>query len=714
MKVIDILGTKKQTLENLKKLVKKSEIEEIFSFTVREWKERKKTILALIEAKFDKKIIIRSSTLTEDSTKESQAGQFDTLLNVEPNKAKSSIEKVISSYDGNEDNEVLIQNMSEIQTSGVIFTRNRKNAPYYVINYDDTTSKTDTVTSGTEGKRIEIIRNIDITSLNHPWYNLIESVREIEDLISLPLDIEFGIDWDGNVIIFQVRPLIMEFGEGLDLDIFKEVEDISESFKFGEIYSDMSFWNPAEMIGDRPNRLAYSLYRYLITESIWNSALIEMGYTPVKGELMVEFGGKPYIDVVKSFHTLLPYTLQGEIRDKLIDYCKQKLYSHPELHDKIEFEVVPNCHHHCFEDVSEELSNAGFSSVEVQIIEKQFEELTTNIIENKDNWFKVAEADIIHMSQKRKNYLEPNLENIKNLLEDCKNYGIDNFTRMARLAFISKILVESMVNKGWLTSSEKDKYLSSIKTVASHYDGSETYGHLREGTYDITSPRYDQREDIKPTDRILKRVSTGKIPDILRANRFLISRSIKLREQCKFEFTKNLSLVLEHIATIGKELGFTREELSHLDIETILSSDRKDVKEFWSSLIRGRKNKKIIQNKLSLPPIIFFKDDFKIVPYHVSKPNFITEKSVRGEIALTSEDIREKIVLIENADPGYDWIFSKKILGLITCYGGVASHMAIRCAEFGIPAVIGCGKAHFEKVKNKKNVYINCKEEKLL
>ena len=53
------------------------------------------------------------------------------------------------------------------------------------------------------------------------------------------------------------------------------------------------------------------------------------------------------------------------------------------------------------------------------------------------------------------------------------------------------------------------------------------------------------------------------------------------------------------------------------------------------------------------------------------------------------------IVFIPNADPGFDWIFSKKPSGLITKYGGIASHMAIRCAELGLPAAIGCGEILF-------------------
>lgn len=48
-------------------------------------------------------------------------------------------------------------------------------------------------------------------------------------------------------------------------------------------------------------------------------------------------------------------------------------------------------------------------------------------------------------------------------------------------------------------------------------------------------------------------------------------------------------------------------------------------------------------------------------------------------------DITGKIVVVPKADPGYEWIFTKKIRAFITKYGGAASHMAIRCAEFDIP-----------------------------
>ena len=70
-----------------------------------------------------------------------------------------------------------------------------------------------------------------------------------------------------------------------------------------------------------------------------------------------------------------------------------------------------------------------------------------------------------------------------------------------------------------------------------------------------------------------------------------------------------------------------------------------------------------------------------------------------------------QIVLIENADPGFDWLFTKNISGLITKYGGVASHMAIRCAEFNIPAAIGCGEQRYETLIDAKKIIIDASIE---
>lgn len=102
-----------------------------------------------------------------------------------------------------------------------------------------------------------------------------------------------------------------------------------------------------------------------------------------------------------------------------------------------------------------------------------------------------------------------------------------------------------------------------------------------------------------------------------------------------------------------------------------------------------------------------------------SFPNFIGNKRIEGEIVeLTAHivnipKLKGKIVCIEGADPGYDWIFTRDIAGLITKYGGTNSHMAIRCAEYGLPAAIGCGEQPYERVVKAKKCLLDCQGKRL-
>ena len=191
----------------------------------------------------------------------------------------------------------------------------------------------------------------------------------------------------------------------------------------------------------------------------------------------------------------------------------------------------------------------------------------------------------------------------------------------------------------------------------------------------------------------------------------------------KFEFTKNLSATLETISKLGESLGFDREEMANLDIKTILNSSNKskmEIKKIWKKEIIKELKRKKLNDKLVLPSIIFSENDFEIINYYSTKPNFITNQKITSEIIKLeknknlSTNVNDKIILIENADPGYDWIFSKKPKGLITKYGGVASHMSIRCAEINLPAAIGCGEVMFEQLINSKKILLDCKNEQII
>ena len=212
--------------------------------------------------------------------------------------------------------------------------------------------------------------------------------------------------------------------------------------------------------------------------------------------------------------------------------------------------------------------------------------------------------------------------------------------------------------------------------------------------------------------------------DVDTLNRFIV-RSVQLREAVKLEFTKNLSNALSLLVEFGKYHGLTRESLAFAPIDTYLTLANRNFSEDW--LRSARKQIDLNQKRydftcaIHLPDLIFSEADTQVISLQRRRPNFITQKRVIAEcFDLDAEfnfdgelDLEGKIVLIENADPGYDWLFTKRIGALVTKYGGAASHMAIRCAEFGLPAAIGCGEQIFSQLRRVDSAILDCAERKI-
>jgi phosphohistidine swiveling domain-containing protein len=194
--------------------------------------------------------------------------------------------------------------------------------------------------------------------------------------------------------------------------------------------------------------------------------------------------------------------------------------------------------------------------------------------------------------------------------------------------------------------------------------------------------------------------------------------SATYRDRAKFMFSSLLSDILEAIACAGSLMGLGRAEMALLRIEQIVGSRGNDAvvrrPGYWQELVEQSRRLEAGHEGLVFPAVLMHEDDLLYVPAGATSPNFVTSGVVQapvvqldGRLHSVGTDIDGCIAMVEAADPGYDWMFSRGISGLITRYGGMASHMAIRCHEMRIPAVIGCGDTMYEKLQRARVVRID-------
>jgi len=774
-------STKARILEELLPLVKHSHIEPQVRFNSEEWlKDSQKCLDEIYEAFKGTPVIVRSSAINEDTTSSSKAGAFVSVLNVDsgnPEALKTAVQQVDGSFDDkNSANEIFVQKFAtDVRISGVVFTKDMDTlAPYYVINYDDQSRRTDTVTSGSTTSLKTLILFREAASLDPSIAAIIKAIQELESLLNnTALDVEFALDKNGRVTIFQVRPIVVEestletqvdtstLGTYLG-KIKKKIHKLSQPhpYIFGEesYFGVMPDWNPAEIIRVRPRCLALSLYKELVTDRVWAYQRSNYGYKDVRSfPLLVSFLGIPYIDIRASFNSFIPQDLSDSTAEKLVQYYLRKIKKLPELHDKIEFEIVLSCGFLNLSAKLKELEAEGLSRSEIGEIEDSLLHLTNRIIDPNHGYF---EKDLLKCRelQKRidkiKNSNLPLIDRIYWLLEDCKRYGTLPFAGVARSAFVAMQLLRSFVDTTLINQNELDGFLVSLSTISKQMQldfnrvnsGEMTrenflniYGHLRPGTYDILSKRYDEDFDHyfssssnhempdHPKAFEFPAETMTKLDEILSEKGFQVSAkellhfivtSIEGREESKFIFTKSLSLVLVLLQELCEKYGVDRESASHLNIQTLTGLygclDHRDLKDILEIDIAKNRHYHQITQAIKLPHLILKPED--IMEFHLpaGTPSFVTMKSVEADViveGISDVDLKGKIVFIPSADPGYDWVFSKNPAALVTMYGGANSHMTVRCAELGLPAIIGAGEQRFNNWRKASRLFIDCSNQ---
>lgn len=782
-----IFKSKAQTLEKLLLKLTYFQIPPFVYFTVKQCTQELDLVICEIKKRFfSRTVVVRSSAGDEDGALMARAGEYDSVLDVtadDPGVIRDAISSVITGYQQkggtpSDGDEVIVQQMLQnTSMSGVVFTHDlNTGAPYYVINYDDVTGLTNTVTSGAgeyANRTLCIHRSATQALRSDRFKRLMLAIHELETVTdSQFLDVEFAIGQDLTPYLLQVRAITTQ--PNWNRAVAKRIDAALQGIQafararfqpmlgvFGQttVLGQMPDWNPAEMIGRAPRALAFSLYKVLITDHAWRIARETMGYTVPTGQpLMISLAGQPFIDTRLSFHSFLPATLSPAISQKLVDVWIKRLRDNPELHDKVEFDVAITTYSFDIDEKMEVLTGGLLNDQErSEFKEARKQQTLEHLKDSIRGGISTALSRIGELAEKQKSFnLDPKKSDIKALfgmIDDCIRLGTVPFAILARHAFIARTLLLSLHRRGIFSMEEIHQFQSSIRTVASDLvehmrclrcgelstsQFMEIYGHLRPGTYDILSLRYDQMENFTLGDvplRVAKEIQDFSllptqrqaINHLLEVEGFkgvnvdslftYIRKATAGREYGKFVFSRTLSNMLEMIAAYGEQNGLSRGEMSHISVgyllEVATTSDEDSIEDRLRRKAEDGADQHVLSRAIRLPQVLFDEAGVHVIPFQVSHPNFITNKQVTAACVVLYSDqtppsLAGKIILIESADPGFDWIFAHPIAGLITEYGGANSHMAIRCAEFGIPAAIGCGEQRFNQLTKAEQIMLDC------
>ena len=173
------------------------------------------------------------------------------------------------------------------------------------------------------------------------------------------------------------------------------------------------------------------------------------------------------------------------------------------MHDKVEFEVAITTYSFDIDEKMEKLIGACLTSSEKAEFKQAHLQQTLKLIEGVEQGSISNALEKIEQLRKKQNAKS----SLFAIIDDCINLGTVPFSILARHGFIAKTILLSLQKLGIITQNELNKILASVRTVASELvedmhslqlgeltrnNFMKKFGHLRPGTYDIMSHRYDQ------------------------------------------------------------------------------------------------------------------------------------------------------------------------------------------------------------------------------
>ena len=245
-------------------------IDEFVAFTDEEWSHSQRSVLRRIgDAGLGPIVAVRSSAAGESFEQTEAPGRFHTELGVPLSdypRLVDAIDRVRQSMASTARGGVIIQTqLTETTMAGVATTIDIRGVPYTTVEYDDQSGRTDAVTSGDAVKRA-LIADLTAPPIGK-WTALSAAILDVQaTLNSDDLVIEFAVDTTGQVHVFQAwtRRQRSNVGRSMLREAVAaaqaQVEDLRAASNSPLVLSDMTDWNPAEILGATPRPLAVSLY----------------------------------------------------------------------------------------------------------------------------------------------------------------------------------------------------------------------------------------------------------------------------------------------------------------------------------------------------------------------------------------------------------------------------------------------------------------------
>lgn len=702
--------------------------------------EQNEIICGFLKTCHGNTVAVRSSADHEDSSGASFAGMYTTKLWVQATEQAIRVAAQEVRHSGTQKKEVvihyaeqrglelsesgvsvIIQKMIEAEMSGVIFSHDLAKADgYYVVSVSSGVGET-IVGGAANGRLIRIARGVNTRSLKEKWQRkLIVAMRAIEQRFqSRSLDVEFAFK-NGTLYILQCRPITTaeaemdKESEKLLIERIKSVNALVESRFRGDVLGDMIDINPVELLGITPTPLDISIFKYLFADKIVEQVRRDMGYDPLDIGVLRVVEGKPYVSMRAAAFSFRPRGISDELYERMVYVYRNMLVKNPALQSRVEFDVFAMG---CGEKLERVMHEAKLSDDEKSVIREAFlciDGVFSRVSVAQTKTFDVFATDYEQYT------LAVSDDSPSDILEHVAR-GTEMFARVARLAFYWRSRFEELHPQEDLNTlmgghirSVNEQLQSDLVAcrngTITREEVVKRYGHLRPGQFSVFGESYaddpnsylfaqmERAEVIQSQKQVHAFEDTTEFRHIM--------TFMEARERMKFLFSQSLHLFSTKLKSQLAQRGISECEASRVSWDELCGCLD------GSSVLRtshAEDEPPVLLSDVLIPGLT----DLRVITFSEAMPSYITNSTIKARVCVLERlgvkaDVRGALVLLPNADPGYDFLFHSGAIGIITKVGGPASHMCIRSIELQMPACIGCGESVYQKLVAAHSAVLDC------